>query len=900
VPLFVKGRSFLRNLFLSRRADVDLDQEVHSHLEMLTAENIRAGMSPDQAQRAARIELGGIEQVKEQVREERLGNWLHSVIFDCRYGLRQLRKNPGFAVAAVLTLALGIGANTAIFSMVDTLMFRPLPVHNPRELAFLAFPRDASHFEPEFSGPEFRQTRDQRGVFSDVNAMILGGLSGPAGRSDGLTVDTITRPAQTLFVTGNFFQMLGIRPYLGRFILPSEGNMPGGDPVVVLSYRYWKARFRSDPGIINKVAFVNGQPVTIVGVAPKGFLGPTPLIEMEAYLPLGMMTVETGGSTAFLTDTGTRDLLIVARLAPDVSIERANAALAPLGPQLAKQYPRPGVGTALQVRPLRPPGLLNGPNPLPALAGLFLTLAGLVLALACLNVANLSLVRAAGRQREMAVRAALGGSRSRLIRHMLSETVLVALFGAAAGMIAGTLALRALSSAATATDLPLVFEFPFNARVFVYALSIAVLAAAIVGIIPALRASSGSLSNILHEGGRSSTARSQRMRTALVAAQVGGSLALLIVAGLFVRSLRGAQHSDLGFDPRNILNVRLDPGEIGYTQTQGKEFYSQLLDRVRALPAVQSASLAMTVPLGDSVQGDEITIPGYVPQRGEQLHAGYNAVSSDYFKTMKIAVLRGREFFDSDAESSPRVALINAAMAERFWHGADPVGRRFNRGGDPQRAIEIVGVVGNSRTEDPYSPYVPAFYVPISQSYPSAQTLQIRTAGPPQAIAPDVLAVVRAIAPAAPVLSVRTMTDAVANGANGLMLFNVGAELTAALGLLGLILAVVGIYGVMAYAVRQRTQEIGVRIALGAQRTSILWMVSRQGIAIVGIGLALGLLIAVAVGRLMGDFLVGIGPTDPLTYLTVSLLLTFIALAACYVPARRATGVDPMVALRYE
>jgi predicted permease len=900
VPLFVKGRSFLRNLFLSRRADVDLDQEVHSHLEMLTAENIRAGMSPDQAQRAARIELGGIEQVKEQVREERLGNWLHSVIFDCRYGLRQLRKNPGFAVAAVLTLALGIGANTAIFSMVDTLMFRPLPVHNPRELAFLAFPRDASHFEPEFSGPEFRQTRDQRGVFSDVNAMILGGLSGPAGRSDGLTVDTITRPAQTLFVTGNFFQMLGIRPYLGRFILPSEGNMPGGDPVVVLSYRYWKARFRSDPGIINKAAFVNGQPVTIVGVAPKGFLGPTPLIEMEAYLPLGMMTVETGGSTAFLTDTGTRDLLIVARLAPDVSIERANAALAPLGPQLAKQYPRPGVGTALQVRPLRPPGLLNGPNPLPALAGLFLTLAGLVLALACLNVANLSLVRAAGRQREMAVRAALGGSRSRLIRHMLSETVLVALFGAAAGMIAGTLALRALSSAATATDLPLVFEFPFNARVFVYALSIAVLAAAIVGIIPALRASSGSLSNILHEGGRSSTARSQRMRTALVAAQVGGSLALLIVAGLFVRSLRGAQHSDLGFDPRNILNVRLDPGEIGYTQTQGKEFYSQLLDRVRALPAVQSASLAMTVPLGDSVQGDEITIPGYVPQRGEQLHAGYNAVSSDYFKTMKIAVLRGREFFDSDAESSPRVALINAAMAERFWHGADPVGRRFNRGGDPQRAIEIVGVVGNSRTEDPYSPYVPAFYVPISQSYPSAQTLQIRTAGPPQAIAPDVLAVVRAIAPAAPVLSVRTMTDAVANGANGLMLFNVGAELTAALGLLGLILAVVGIYGVMAYAVRQRTQEIGVRIALGAQRTSILWMVSRQGIAIVGIGLALGLLIAVAVGRLMGDFLVGIGPTDPLTYLTVSLLLTFIALAACYVPARRATGVDPMVALRYE
>jgi len=894
---------WLRRWFHKSRAEKQLDSELQFHFEQQVADNIDAGMPPDEARRRARIEFGGLDQVKEECHEAQRGYFVETLVQDIRYGLRILRKSPAFTAAAVVTLALGIGANTAIFSMVDTLMIRPLPVRNPHELTFLSFPRDASHFDPGFSDPEFRQVRDQtRGVFSDVSAMILGGLgglSGPTGRSDGLTVDAITRPAQTLFVTGDFFQMLGIRPYLGRFILPSEGNAPGGDPVVVLSYRYWKRRFHEDPGIINKAAFINGRPVTIVGIAPKDFLGPTPIVEMEAYLPLGVMTVETGGNAAFLTDAGSRDMLIVARLAPGVSIERANAALAPLGQQLIKQYPRPGVGTALQAKPLRPPGLVDGPNPLPALAGLFLTLSGLVLALACLNVANLSLVRAAGRRREMAVRAALGGSRARLVRHLLSETILVALFGAAAGMVAGTLALRALSSAVTVTELPLVFEFPFNARVFLYALSIAVLAAAIVGIVPALRASTGNLSDILHEGGRSSTSRSQRTRTALVAAQVGGSLALLIVAGLFVRSMRSAQDSDLGFDPRNVLNVTLDPGEIGYTQTQGVEFYSQILTRVRALPGVQSASLATAVPL-DNFPSEEIAIPGYVAQRGELLRADYDAVSPDYFKTMKIAVLRGRDFLGSDTESSPRVALINEAMAERFWHGADPIGRNFKRNGDAQHAIEIIGVVRNSRTEDPYSPYGPAFYVPVAQSYTPAQTLQIRTAGLPQMIAPEVLAVLRGLAPSAPVLGVRTMSDVVTNGPDGLLIFNLGAELTAALGFLGLTLAVVGIYGVMAYAVGQRTQEIGVRIALGAQRTSILWMISRQGLAIVGLGLALGLLIAIGVGRLVGEFLVGIGPTDPLTYVTVSVLLSIIALAACYVPAHRAMRVDPMVALRHE
>jgi predicted permease len=891
----------LINSALRRRDTKRLQEEMEEHLALQTADNLRAGLCPAEARRQALLKFGAVEAIQEEYWAEGGLAFLETMLQDLRFGWRSLRKAPGFTAVAVVTLALGIGANTAIFSMVDTLMIRPLPVQHPLDLTFVAFPRDPTHFDPQFSGPEFRQLREQtRTVFSDVNAVILGGVSGPANRADGLTVDGVTRPVQTLFASGEFFQMLGIHPHLGRFILPSEGNSPGADTVVVLSYRYWQTRFRGDPGVIGKAASVNGHPVTIVGVGPKGFFGPTPLFEMEAYLPLNMMTVETAGNTDFLTAPDTRNLLILARLAPGVSIERANVMLLSLGPQFAQQYPRPGVGTTLQARPLRPPGLIEGPNPLPALAGLFLTLAGMVFALACLNVANLSLVRAISRQREMAVRAALGGSRARLIRRLLSETLLLTLSGAAAGILAGSFALRSVRSAVSGSDLPFVLEFPFNLRVFLFALAIAVLAAAIVGLLPALRISTGNLSDILHEGGRSLTGRGQRTRSVLVTVQVAGSVALLIVAGLFIRSLQNAQHADLGFDPTHVLNVSLDPGEIGYSQIQAAGFYRQLRTRTRALPGVQSASLAMTVPLGDNVSGSDITIPGHVAQRGEELHADRNAVSPDYFKTMSIALLQGRDFLDSDSESFPRVAVINKAMAQRFWPRVNPVGQNFMRNDDARHPIEIVGIVRDSRHEDVYSPISPIFYVPISQDYTSAQTLQVRTSGQPETIAPEILTLARELAPTVPVLSVRTMTDSVKNGAGGLLLFNLGAKLTAALGFLGLTLAVVGIYGVMTYAVGQRTQEIGVRMALGAQRRTILWMVSRQGLAIIGTGLSIGLLTAIAAGRLVGEFLVGIGPADPVTYITMSMLLSLIALAACYIPARRAMQVEPTVALRYE
>jgi predicted permease len=826
---------------------------------------------------------------------------MKGMFHDLRYAVRQLRKSPGFTVVAVLTLALGIGANTAIFSLVDSLFLRPLPVHSPSELTFVAFSPGASNFDPSFSVAEFHEISERtHQVFSEMASIIFGGDAGPSGRPDGLTVDKTTQPVQPVFVSGNFFQLLGIHPYLGRFILPSEGNMPGADPVVVLSYRYWKTRFNSDPDILNKPAMVDGRAVTIVGIAPEGFLGITPIIDMEAYLPLGMALIERGGDAGLLTDPRTRSLLIVGRLLPGTSIERANASLAVVGRNLVKAYPRTGVGDALlQARELKPPGILNGGNPVPKLAGLFLTLSALVLALACLNVANLSLVRATGRWREIAVRAALGGTRGLLIRHLLTESALIALLGSVVGITAGTFALRILSSLPTGTDLPVVLAFPFNGRIFIYSLIVAMLTGLAVGIVPALRVSNGNLSSILHEGGRTSTGRRQRMRTVIVAGQAGGSLALLIVAGLFLRSMRHAQHADLGFDPQNVLNVRLDPGELGYAEAQGRAFYDQLVTRVRALPGVQSASLATMVPLEDNEQREAITIRGSVARPGEQLSALHNSVSQDYFKTMSIALLKGEDFSDRDNKSTASVAIINQAMAARFWPGTSPVGHLFTRASDPQHAIQVIGVARNSRIEDTYSSYGPAFYLPISQSYASAQTLQIRTNGLPKDAVPEVLAIIQQLAPAMPVLSVRTMTEAI-NGMNGLFVFNLGAELTGTLGLLGLTLGVIGIYGVMAYAVGRRTHEIGVRIALGAKRSDVLWMICRQGLVIIAAGIVIGCVAAMGIGRLLEDFLVGVGPTDLLTYSSLSLLLTFVALGACFIPARRATNVDPIVALRYE
>jgi putative ABC transport system permease protein len=484
---------------------------------------------------------------------------------------------------------------------------------------------------------------------------------------------------------------------------------------------------------------------------------------------------------------------------------------------------------------------------------------------------------------------------------LLTESIVLALAGGAAGLVLGYWGSSSISSIHLSTDLPVRLDFHFDWRVFSYAFAAALMTGLVVGIVPALRASRGNLNDILHKSGRGVIGGRSRMRNALVMAQVGGSLTLLIIAGLFTRSLGEVQRAKLGFNPTHVVNFTMDPIEIGYTEQQGRAFYKTLLDRVRALPGVISATTANSVPMGYYNNSDYLLIQGYATPSGQPpAGAGNTAISTDYFKTMQIPLLQGRMFTDRDDEKSQYVAIVNEAMAKRFWPKQNPIGRYFTLVSDQKHSVQIVGVVKDSRNQSLTGPIQPFFYLPFPQHYVgnSFATLQVRTAGDPIVMIPEIERLIASLAPSLPVFDVKTMVQALYT-LNGLLMFQLGAALAAALGMLGLVLAVVGVYGVISYAASQQTHEIGVRIALGAQPSNILKMIFRHGFLIVGVGLVLGIGLALAAAQVVGNFLI-VSPLDPATYLTVSALLTAVALFACYIPARRAMKVDPMVALRYE
>jgi predicted permease len=819
---------------------------------------------------------------------------MNSLWMDVRYALRALAKNPWFAATAVLTLALGIGANAAIFSMVNGILLRPLPVKDPGQITVLALQQKHGNVSGQFSVPDYLDIRNATSsVFSGVFAYGLG--------LDGLSENGKPDRIVTNYVSGNFFSALGLQPALGRLILPSEGEVAGADPVMVLGYSYWKAHFGGDPGIVGRKVSVDGRPITIVGVAPQGFNGQASLLDIQAYLPLGMAILD-GNPNDFMTSRSFRNFVLLGRLRSDVTLAQAQASLSVVARRLAEDHPREDEDLSLYVYP----ELRARPNPDPkntfiVISGLFLSLAILVLLLACVNVANILLVRATVREREMAIRAALGGGRARLIRQLLTESVLLALMGGIAGIVLGWWGSSAVGSLSLGTDLPIHVDFGFDWRVFAYAFAAAMLTGLIVGTVPAIRASRGNLASILHEGGRGVVGAKHRLRNTLVVVQVAGSLALLIIAGLFTRSLGRAQSANLGFDPSHVVNFVMDPTEIGYSQAQGGQFYKTLLERVRALPGVASASIANSTPMGYFGSGDTLRIESYQPPPGQpEPSARYNGIFTDYFRTMQIPMVRGRVFAETDDETAPHVAIINETMAKAYWPNRDPIGHHFTMDSDPKHSLEIVGIAKNARNAGMTGPIGNFFYIPLVQQYPwnSLASLQVRTVGPPQTMIPEIERTIHSLAADLPVFDVKTMTQAM-NTLNGLLRFELGAGLAAALGILGLVLAIVGVYGVVSYAATQRTHEIGIRMALGARPASILGMIFGQGMLIVSIGLALGLAAAFAAARVVGNFL-AVSATDPLTYASVTIVLTLVALAACYVPARRAMRVDPMVALRYE
>jgi predicted permease len=822
-----------------------------------------------------------------------------TLLQDIRYGWRMLAKTPATTFIVALTLALGIGANTYVFSIINGYLLRPLPVPEPGRIAVLAAQQAGnSPFLYQFSYPDFVDFRKQAAPFADlfVYGIDLAGLSAD------------NKADQFLFsqVSGNYFSGLRVKPLLGRLILPEEENQPGKQLVLVLGYSYWQRRFGGDPHVLGKQVRVNGQSATIVGVAPQGFHGTYFPIDMDAYMPLGSAEFATQNAPNALTDRNSRILFAVGRLKPGVSFSQAQASINVITARLASQYPSTDKTVTVQIyreQLARPRPM--GSNLVPIIAGFFLFLAALLLLLACMNVANIVLARATVRQREMGLRAALGAGRSRLIRQTLTETLLLGLLGGAGGVLLGLWVNPGEVTAMPGLSLPISVDLRFDWHVFSYALAGALFTGMFVGLWPAIRASRVDLNAVLQEGGRGDTGAGRyRVRNFLVAAQVAGSLTLLVIAGLFVRAVQHAGKVNLGFDPDHVLNVTVDPVQIGYDQARATEFYRLLKTRVLTIPGVQSASIAYGIPMENvnNVNLATVTVEGHQLPNGQPPPSiFFNNVDSSYFQTMRVPLLRGRVFTDFDNESAPSVAIVNQTMADRFWPKEDPLGKRFtvNDVGHPAQVVQVVGIAANSKyafiAEEP----TPFFYVPLAQLYTSMRALQIRSSIPPEKLISQVRSVIRSLAPDLPIIGARSMDDVIA-GMNGVQLFQMAARVAALLGGLGLLLASVGVYGVVSFASVQRTREIGIRMALGGTARDVMRMILRQGARLVIVGLLVGLCAAFGLTRVMTRFLFGVSPSDPLTYAAVVLLLSAIALLACWIPARRATRVDPGIALRYE
>ncbi|HXR98329.1 MAG TPA: ABC transporter permease [Terriglobales bacterium] len=880
------------------RRHKELNEELAAHLEQRAATLEARGLSADEARRQARIEFGSVDKYAEQTRETSGLAGIEHAVQDARFGLRLLRKSPGFTVVATLLLALGIGANAAVFSMVDWILLRPLPVPHASQLSYVVAANTQGGFSNGFSYPNFSDIRAQSGaVFSD-----LAGLQ--PFEMDGIRTGGTTTSIWVNYVSGNFFSMLELKPALGRFFSSPPDKEEQAPPELVLSYSYWLSRFGGRPDVVGQQAIVNGKPVTIVGVAPKGFNGVLAVLNTQGYLPFTRdLAGELGGSGDLFHDRANNaGVLLVGRRRAGVSLAGTEPLLKVIGLRIAAAHPK-----AAPWRDLRAVQLTSAPpgasaqvnNPLPAVAALFLTLAGLVLLLACVNIASLLLARAGVRRREIAVRAALGAGRWRLLRQMMIESLLLGLLGGAGGVAVAEAACAALNAMPLGSGVPIVLSFGVSWHVVLYACLAAVGTGIAVGIMPAWQASRLPPITALQAGSHGMASRT-RLRSFLVAAEIAGSLMLMIVAGLFVRSLGQVQHVDLGFDANGVLNLTLDPHAAGYNAERGENFATALLARVRSLPGAADASVAAALPMGDYNYASNITMAGHTSTAGHETSVGYNAVSSDYLATMGIRLVRGRAIMPGDSAGGPRVAVINQKMAETFWPGGDALGQVFQLNDDPRTPVTVVGIAANSVTDSITDPVTPYMYLPFAQHYHSPVVVQIRARDgtDPAALLRDARAQVETLEPGMLIVSMETMRQALYS--LGLFIYELGATLAAILGLLGLFMALIGVYGVVAYNASQRAHEIGVRVALGARRGQILSMVLRQGIWITAAGLGIGLALAAALAQGLRGFLFGVSVLDPLTFGAATAILAAVALAASVIPASKATRSDPVKALRCE
>ncbi len=876
---------FWRNLFNRARVEQELDEELRAFVELLTAEKQRGGMGAADAKRAALLEVGGVEQVKEQVREVRLSYQLETAWQDFRYGARMLAKSPTFTVAALLTLALGIGANSAIFSVVNTVLLRPLPYKDPGRLVMIWEDNSRQGFPRNTLPPaNFADYREQNHVFEGMAALT--------GRSFNLTGVGEPERIDGLRVSANLFQILDAQPQLGR-VFSIDEDQPATGHVVILSNRLWQRRFNSDPAIVGKTVTLNGEGYTVVGVMPPDFQfhGALPGADDELLVPIAFSPREAASR-------GGHYLNVVARLKPGVTLEKAQAEMSSIAQRLQQQYPEHNTGVGSVVVSLHEQ--LVG-DIRPALLVL-LGAVGFVLLIACANVANLLLARAAARHKEIATRVALGAGRARLVRQFLTESLLLSTAGGLLGLLLSLWGVSMLKQFIP-ENISQVKAITVDAKVLGFTLLISLLTGVVFGLAPALQASKVNLSEMLKEGGRDSSTgrRGNRVRALLVIAEVAVSLVLLIGAGLLINSFLRLRNVDPGFRAENLLTMRVALPRSKYPDHAHRAaFYTEMLRRVEALPGVKSAAMTSPLPLiynGDSMG---VTIEGRPMPTGQEPDVVTRVVSSHYLRSMSIRLLQGRELGDQDRADTMPVAVINETMARRFWPGEDPIGKRLAPGSAVEHDdwITIVGIVNDVRQFELSAMPKPQMYLSYEQSEPFLlRDLVVKTDVEPSSLAGMVRSTIWTIDRDQPVSNIATMEEILSQSVKR---ERFSMLLLAVFATLALVLAAVGIYSVMSYAMAQRTHEIGIRMALGAQTRDVLRLVIGQGLKLALAGVAIGILIAFALTRLMTSLLFGVSATDPLTYVAISLVLVGVAVLASYIPARRAAKVDPMIALRQE
>jgi macrolide transport system ATP-binding/permease protein len=887
-------REFLRTLlyrfaaqFRRRRLEDDLDEELRSHLEMAIELNVRKGVSAEDARREALRSFGGFEQTKELYRDKRGLPMIESTFQDLRFGLRMLRRGPGFSILAILCLTLGIGANAAVFSWIEGILFRPYPAvtHQERLLALTGTARGEAG-ATDLSWPDFADLQRSCTLFDSFFVSKIMGTTLSIGDRAERTIGSI--------VSANYFDAIGVHPILGRGFELGEDSGRNAHPVTVISYQLWQGRFKGDPRIIGRTQRLNGVLHTIVGVAPEGFYGTFVGWGMQFWVPTSMEEVfEAGGYK--LEDRGARWIEAYVRLRPGVTREQAQKEISSAAKHLEADYPATNRGRNVKLWALWQTPFNNAGTLLPTLE-IMLAVAVFVLLIACANVGNLLLVRSFARRHEMTVRLALGAGRGHLVKQLFTEGLILSAFGAAGGLVVAQWCHRALvllfpARAGVTMHLPGEIDW----RVLALSGGVCLLAALLFGLVPAMQTSKIDLAGALkaESAGVVGSRGKAWVRSGLVLVQVSLSFVLLVGAGLLMQSLQKIRASSPGFSTHGVLFTTVDLVSAGYDARRARDFQDELIDRVRTLPGVESAAFARMTPLSyGSFSSTPIAVDGYQPPPEEEPTAQYNEVGPGYLATMGIPLMYGREFTRADNERAALVSIVNETMAAQYWHGRNPIGERVQVKG---RWMQVVGVAKDSKYQSVRETPKPFFYVPRSQNFSVGAGLYIRTPLRPETIATALAREVHALDASLAPYEVITLQEQVDRSTSPQL---VAVTLVGVLGVLALLLAAIGLYGVMSYAVSQSTRELGLRMALGAGASNLLRLVISRGLALMAGGVLLGAVVAVGLTRLLGNLLYNVSPRDPRAFGAAFAVMTIAALVACFLPAWRATRTDPARALR--